>query len=477
MDLSDKNKIRRFTPLVAAVMVAALAFVVFYEKSSVFSFSDPQEINFSDEPVPSFVKRGKLTVLTRNAPTTYYEGRFGPQGFEYEMARAFAEYLGVPVELRVLESVPAILMAMRQGQGDIAAAGIIRTAQREEIYSFGPGYLSVQQQVVARRNHQFPQTIEDLVGMNIMVLGDSIHHERLMAISSQFPDLSWETTYDISIEQLMEKVWRREIHATVADSNIVAINRRYFPELLVAFPLSASKQLSWVVRQGDDELMSALHQWFAGFEASGELASLKDKYYGHANAFDYVDIATFHRRIRNRLPLYRHHFEAAAKRYELDWKLLAAMAYQESHWDIEAESPTGVRGVMMITEDTATHLGILDRLDPEQSIEGGALYLSQLLERIPSTVESHQERISFALAAYNVGMGHVWDARRLARELGRNPDSWDCIREVLPLLSQSDYYKDLPHGYARGTEPVLYVQRVMDYRDILEKRLVLLTSN
>ncbi|MDI6797498.1 MAG: membrane-bound lytic murein transglycosylase MltF [Desulfatibacillaceae bacterium] len=477
MDLSDKNKLRRFVPLVAAILVAALAIVAFYEKGGLFSASRPQEISFFDEPVPSFVKRGKLTVLTRNAPTTYYEGRFGPQGFEYEMARAFAQYLGVPIEIRILDSVPAILMAMRQGQGDIAAAGIVRTAQREGIYSFGPGYLSVQQQVVARRNHQFPRTVEDLVGMNIMVLGDSVHHERLMAISDEFPELSWETAYDMSVEQLMEKVWRREIHATVADSNIVAINRRYYPELLVAFPLSASKQLAWVVRQGDDELMSALHAWFAGFEAKGELASLKEKYYGHAQVFDYVDIATFHRRIRNRLPLYRQHFETAARNHDLDWKLLAAMAYQESHWDTSAESPTGVRGVMMLTEDTATHLGIVDRLDPEQSIEGGARYFVELLERIPSTVERPQERIRFALAAYNVGMGHVWDARRLARELGRNPDSWDCIREVLPLLSQPDYYKDLPHGYARGTEPVLYVQRVMDYRDILEKRLALAASN
>jgi membrane-bound lytic murein transglycosylase F len=475
MDLSDK--IRRFAPLVAAVLVAALAFVAFYEKSGLFSVSNPHEISFSDEPVPSFIKRGKLTVLTRNAPTTYYEGRFGPQGFEYEMAQAFADFLGVHLDLRVLDSVPAILMAMRQGQGDIAAAGIIRTEQREKTYSFGPGYLSVQQQVVARRNHQFPRTVEDLVGMDIMVLGDSVHHERLQAISNDVPDLSWAVSYDLSVEQLMEKVWRREIHATVADSNIVDINRRYFPELLVAFPLSRSKQLAWVVRQGDDELMSALHQWFAQFDASGTLASLKEKYYGHAQVFDYVDIATFHRRIRNRLPLYRHYFEEAAQRHDLDWKLLAAMSYQESHWDIAAESPTGVRGVMMLTEETAAHLGIVDRLDPEQSIEGGARYFIELLERIPATVEAPQERISFALAAYNVGLGHIWDARKLASELGRNPDSWDCIREVLPLLSQSSYYENLPHGYARGTEPVLYVQRVMNYRDILERRLILMASN
>ncbi len=190
-----------------------------------------------------------------------------------------------------------------------------------------------------------------------------------------------------------------------------------------------------------------------------------------ATVFDYFDIRTFHWRIETRLPLYRKWFEESGKRYNIPWTLLAAQSYQESHWNSRAKSPTGVRGLMMLTQNTARAMGVTNRLDPRQSIFGGARYLASLMDRIPATVHPNN-RYLFALAAYNVGFGHLTDARNLAQELGKNPDSWHDLKTVLPLLSQPKYYSKLPFGYARGMEPVRYVDRIVNYQDILEQTML-----
>ena len=196
---------------------------------------------------------------------------------------------------------------------------------------------------------------------------------------------------------------------------------------------------------------------------------LRDEHFD-IDEFDYVDMRSFVRRIKSRLPALRPLFEQAAQEYDIPWTLLAAQAYQESHWNRRARSPTGVRGIMMLTQRTARELGVKSRLDPEQSIMGGAKYLYRLQKRIPDTVVG-QDRWWYALAAYNVGMGHVHDARRLARKLERNPDSWLELRGVLPLLSQKKYYKDLKYGRARGSEPVTYVNKIRSYQNILHAQL------
>ncbi|MHA7834659.1 MAG: transglycosylase SLT domain-containing protein, partial [Algiphilus sp.] len=181
-----------------------------------------------------------------------------------------------------------------------------------------------------------------------------------------------------------------------------------------------------------------------------------------------VDLRALNRKMDSELPAYKPLFLGAAERTELAPGLLAAQAYQESHWDPTARSPTGVRGIMMLTRNTAKSLGVADRLDPEQAIDGGARYLADQRARLPDTIPE-PDRSFLALATYNVGRAHLIDARKLARELGRNPDCWSDMREVLPLLSEPDDYKDLKYGYARGHGPVQYVQRIRNYRDVIAK--------
>jgi membrane-bound lytic murein transglycosylase F len=180
------------------------------------------------------------------------------------------------------------------------------------------------------------------------------------------------------------------------------------------------------------------------------------------------EVKTFLRHIETRLPYYREEFQQAEKNSGIPWTLLAAMAYQESKWNHKAISPTGVRGIMMLTRSTASDLGINNRLDPSTSIAGGARYLSYLQKRIHGDI-CMPDRMFIALAAYNVGMGHINDARLLAERLGKNSAQWDDLKSVLPLLAHKEYYQDLPHRYARGWEPVQYVKRIRAYRNILQQ--------
>ncbi len=194
------------------------------------------------------------------------------------------------------------------------------------------------------------------------------------------------------------------------------------------------------------------------------------KYYGFFKVFDYVDTRVFLRRVEQRFPKYREYFRQAAEEHDLDFTLLAAQAYQESHWRPRASSPTGVRGIMMLTRPTARAMGVKNRLDPRQSIFGGARYLARMKERFSDAVQE-PDRTWLALAAYNVGRAHLHDAQKLARRQGVSPHHWRDMKEVLPLLSQARYYRDLKYGYARGTEPVRYVRHIREYRHILEQEL------
>jgi membrane-bound lytic murein transglycosylase F len=251
----------------------------------------------------------------------------------------------------------------------------------------------------------------------------------------------------------------------MADSNILALSRSLLPELKSPFSLGETEYLAWFVSEEARDLLEPLETWFDEMRASGHLQTLLSRYYWRDQEFDHYDASVFFRRVEHRLPYYERIFIDAEELTGVDWRLLAAVAYQESHWDPEAVSLTGVRGLMMLTEETATELGV-DRLDPYESVVGGAQYLAELIERIPSFVPE-PDRTLLALAAYNIGYSHLEDARKLAIEIGRDPNSWEGLRETLPLLSRPRYFQALQHGYARGNEPVIFVEQVRNYYELL----------
>lgn len=430
--------------------------------------------NQAQKPSRSLAKieeSGTLVVLTRNAPTTWYIGRDEePTGPEHDMVEAFAAHLGVKVEYKTKETIKAIIEGVESGEGDLAAGGLTITGERTSKFRFGPPYQDVTQQLVCRRDNVQPEDVGDLIGLKIQVIAASSYTERLRELKEKYPKLAWTETDEKDTEQLLHDVWQRKLDCTIADSNIVDINRRYFPELIAPLNLSKAESLGWMMSYELGDLQSAIEDWFGDYRESGQLAQLHEKYYGFFEVFDYVDIRKYIRRIDTRFPPYRAYFKQAAAEYKLPYTLLAAQGYQESHWQANASSPTGVRGIMMLTQPTARAMGVTNRLDPKQSIFGGAKYLARIRGRLPEEVKE-PDRTWLALAAYNVGYAHLRDAQQLALTQGRNPNLWSDVNEILPLLSDKRYYTKLEYGYARGTEPVRYVQRIREYRLVLEKKL------
>lgn len=436
--------------------------------------TDGREVNRDQAPSRSLDdirESGTLVVVTRNAPTTWYIGRDGdPTGPEHDLVMSFAAWLGVEVEFEQRTTIVDVMDAVENAEADLAAAGLTITDERRNRFRFGPGYQAVTQQVVCRRDQHQPEEIADLIGLDIRVIADSSYVERLRELQQEYPDLEWDETDSEPTEHLLQAVWERRIDCTVADSTIVDINRRYYPELIAPLNLTREQQLGWVMPQPRRDLQRAVGRWLREYRGAGLLDHHQERYYGFFEVFDYVDTRRFIRRIDERYRRYHPWFREAARQYDLPYTLLAAQAYQESHWRPDAVSPTGVRGMMMLTQPTAREMGVSNRLDARQSIFGGARYLAELRQRFVDEVVE-PDRTWLALAAYNVGRGHLHDAQMLARELGLSPHHWADMRQVLPLLANPQYYNDLRYGYARGMEPVRYVARVREYQHILENEL------
>ncbi len=410
---------------------------------------------------------GELVVISRESPTIWHQVNDQPAGPEYDYLSSFAEFLGVDLRFEMRNSNREVLEAINQGHGHIGAAGIIFFEPLEDQgYIFGPEFQEVDVLAVCRRNHiKRPKDIAELSQLKLAVVADSIYESLLTELQLEHPDLSWESTEDSSVDELLQLVWRKKVDCTIANSSEVNITRRFYPELQPAFAVAQDQSLVWNISPQWTTLSGAIEQWLWSSRNDGSLLLLHDRHYKN-EPFDYVDMRTFVRRIKSRLPRVESLFKQAAEEFEVPWTLLAAQSYQESHWNRRAKSPTGVRGIMMLTLTTAKEMGVKSRLNAKQSITGGAKYLSQLESRIPDSVEG-DDRLWFALAAYNVGMGHLHDARQLAVELNLNPDSWIDLKSVLPLLEQKKYYQHLKFGRARGTEPVTYVRQIRNYRNIL----------
>ncbi|WP_438971030.1 membrane-bound lytic murein transglycosylase MltF [Methylophaga sp.] len=415
---------------------------------------------------------GELRIVTRNAPTTWYINAQGdPTGFEYDLANIYSEHLGLEPTFIVKDSIYEIFQALQEGEADVAGAGLTNLQSRNAEFLVGPQYDSLHQVLVCHRDGFNPEGYDELSEVSISVIADSSYAERLNEIKQRHnPTLEWQETDNHSTEELLEKVARKKVDCTVSDSTIVEINRRYFPELRVMMQLTDLQSIVLYLPSEAKTLQGKLKKWFQQFEKTVEMDKLEDRYYGYFREFDYVDVSVMKRRIDNRLPKYKKYFKAASNEYDLPLLTVMAQAYQESHWDPEAVSPTGVKGIMMLTQNTAKSLGINERTDPKQSILGGVKYLKKMYERFKPEIES-EDRLYLALAAYNVGRAHMHDAQSLARDLGKSPYHWHDMKEVLPLLSQKKYYKKLKYGYARGTEPVRYVQRIREYQHILENEL------
>jgi membrane-bound lytic murein transglycosylase F len=411
---------------------------------------------------------GELRVVTRESPTSYTISPDGPTGPEYDLVRAFADELGVALVIESVDSVSEILPILLSGEAHMAAAGLSVTDTRREYLNFGHPYNSVDVHLIYKLGTGRPRSIDDILDRSIEIVASSSHVEILEELQSEHPELTWTENADVEFADLLTKVAMGEVELTVADSPDFNIQRHFYPDLRIALDLNLEDQIAWAFPKGSaDSLLARADEFVISADHSGMLARVNDRYYGYTEKYDYVGTRNFIRHFESRLPRYRAMFEAAGADWGVDWRLLAAIGYQESHWRAHAVSPTGVRGIMMLTQATADYLGIEDREDPTASIFGGAQYFARQTERVADTV-TEPDRTWMALASYNVGFNHLKDARMIVEWQGGDPDTWVDISAALPLLAQHKWYSRVPYGYARGWEPVLYVNNIRAYYNILK---------
>jgi len=413
-------------------------------------------------------KSGELKVLTRNSPSIFYEGPFGPTGFEYDLLKRFSDSLGVELTIIIEPNAKELLNKLSQSRGHFAAAKLTISPSRENSYLFTEPYHEVTHKLVHRSTTRRPKRISDIENLSIEISDDDNLNSELEALKKDYPKLDWIINREASPEDLMVLVDEKLIDFTIVSSDEIKINRRFYPELRVAFDINQAQKIAWAFAKTDDRsLYNAANKFLKQQQKSGQLQSLIEQHFGHIKSFDYVGTRVYLRHIKTRLPDFQPWFEKAGKDNDLDWILLASMGYQESHWNQQAVSPTGVRGIMMLTLATAKYLGVNNRVEPHQSIFGGAYYFAKLLKKLPENVQQ-PDRNLFALASYNLGYWHVRDAMNLTKERGKDETKWINLKQTLPLLRKKKWHEKMRFGYARGDEAVKYVENIRSYYDILK---------
>ena len=414
------------------------------------------------------LKTGQITVVTRNTAHCYYLYRDQPMGFEYELAQAFAGYLGVRLDIKVVDHWNDMISAVNRGSAAFIAASAPIMPERQQSVSFSEGYMEVTQQIITHRNKTRIKSIKDLSGKTIDVRKGTVYQQRLAELKNQGIDLAIRLHDDLPTEELIQKVADGEIDFTIANSNIISINQRNFPAAVSVCSVQDRLQLGWAVYPKSTELLERMNEFFRTIKKSGEFDRIYQKYYGDDKDFDYVDLKAFHRRLKSRLPRYSPFIKVAANKNGFDWRLIAAQIYQESHLNPWAKSRAGARGLMQIMPSTGKSLGVTDLYDPVQNINAGVQYLKKLYDAYDKA--KGDDRLLISLAAYNIGRGHIADARVLARKKGLDPNQWASLAQTLPLLQYRKYYKHARYGFCRGKEPVRYIKQIMIYYDVLKRQ-------
>jgi membrane-bound lytic murein transglycosylase F len=421
-----------------------------------------------ERSVPLLDKTDELVVITVNSRDTYYQNYDGNYvGLEFDLASEFVKDLGKRLRFIVVSDRDKALSTLEDHQGHLATGISVTTKNKLRIH-FGPVYQRTQPQVAYNTNHPKPKNIQEMIGKNIKVVRGTVHGERLNEARLETPELRWTET-DMSTEDLLSKLAEGKIDYVVTDSTHINIARNFYTNLDVAISLGKENSKAWAFSSYvEPELQKKVQKFFKRIEGDGTLNRLIDRYYGHIQRLRQEDINKFLEKTHTFLPSLRNYFYQAEEITKIDWRLIAALAYQESHWDRMATSSTNVRGIMMLTEETAERMEVTDRLDARQSILAGARYLLILKDMLPSRIVE-PDRTWIALAAYNQGYGHIEDARILAQRMKLSPDLWVDLKRSLPLLSNRKHFEKLKHGYARGGEAVFLTESVRAYYDILMK--------
>ena len=446
--------------------------------------SEPQvEIDLKD-----IQKRGRLIALTGYSASSYFIYKGEPMGFEYDLLKLLAKHLNLELEIVVVRNLDRIFSMLNEGKGDLVAYNMTVTKARLKKVDFTDQHTLIHQVLVQRlpdnwrkmKRHQIDKMLLDnvteLIGKKVYVRKGSSYYQRLLHLSDEIGgDIDIvEVPGDVSTEELIARVARGEIDYTVADQNVAQINAAYLQNIDIHVPISLPQRIGWAIRKNSPQLKAAINQWLKKMKGKPTFNVLYSKYHLNKRFFTQRAKSEYFSLTGDKISPYDDLIKQQAKTLHWDWRLLASQIFQESQFDPKASSWVGARGLMQLMPKTAKHFGVKKVSDPAQNLQGGVKFI-EWLEDYWKDIPDPNERIKFVLASYNVGQGHVQDARKLAEKYGKDPNKWDGnVAEFLLKKSQKKFFNDdvVKFGYCRGAEPVAYVEQILqryrDYQKLIE---------
>ena len=426
-------------------------------------YLQPQSIFYKND-LKRVQENNRVTFVTRLGPTTYYEIKNKKFGYHYSIMREFADYLGVDLSVKVVSNITDAKKMLELRDADIISGwNVINTnSDIKTSYPYNRvDYVIVSKSNIARRTNVDEKLLEnDIHTIESQVISNSD------SIKEKKPKYSYKIWRDKNIDDLLKMLYDNEIMFLFMSSDEFKILSKYYRDIKVVQRHSVNEAEYWVLPNNiGPEMQNKISDFFNYMIENNKLAIIYQNFFGQQQ-HTFVGSKIFINDLVEIFPTYEFFFKEASKLFDFDWKLIASVGYQESRWRKDAVSYTGVKGIMMLTKDTAREVGVENRIDPKNSIFGGAKYLRSIYDRIDYELDENEKKW-FAIAAYNIGLGHVEDAVKLATKNGIQINKWSDIEPYILMLSQSEYYRQTKYGYAIGWETVKYVQNIKQYYDIL----------
>ncbi len=408
-----------------------------------------------------------LTVITANNSLCYYSYRGESFGFEYALVSEFARRKGMKLSVMVMNNWDDMIRAVQTGKADIIAANMQVTPERSEKVLFMKPHLYDREVVVVNRNMKDVTFLKDLRGEEISFIQSSFRETFIASLQSRIPGVRFEELKNKGVEEVLADIADGRKNATIVPSLMFKVNRRYFPDLKSVGWVSDTLAFSWGVHKENRSLKEELDTFLQDILHDNFYKKVYDAYFDNVDTFYRLNIKKFRKQFSTKFQRYKEKTIQEAKRWNIDWRLIAAQMFQESHFSATARSNRGAYGLMQLMPATMRELGVRNRRNPYENIAAGIRYVAWLKRQFEDFPEDQQ--MFFALAAYNVGIHHLWDAVNLARSKGLDEQQWVNVRLTLSLLTKKEYFQKAAYGYCNARETLNYVSNIMMYYDILRR--------
>ena len=430
------------------------------------TIQNPDSRTLPTETLTNVKTEGVLRVVTLLNSTDYFIYRGQPMGFQYEALQSLADYMGIRLEVKATNNLTDQFEMLANKEVDLVATALTITRERKQDVAFTVPQMQVRQVLVQRIGDDEALKVNDpidLKGKPVYVPEGSAFATRLRNLSEEIGEFIPVIEMNKDSEELISMVANGDIDYTVCDENVAQVQASYFSNIDAGIPVSFKQNLAWAMRKDDESLKNVIDGWMETFTSGDQYARMFKKYYNSSlyssrlNS-DYYTLGS------GAISPYDDYLKKVADEINWDWRLLASMMYQESRFNPDAKSWAGAFGIMQLMPNTAKRFGVGPNSSVLQQIRASSLFIQWLDERL-NDIEDTNERQKFILAAYNVGLGHIIDARNLAREMGKNPDIWDGqVADCLLMKSDPENLDNpvIKYGYCRAQETFRYVADITD---------------